>query len=39
MIGDDVEKGFLPDSDELLVPLIEGICYYNAEKYFGFDKG
>lgn len=38
MIGDDVEKGFLPDSDELLVPLIEGICYYNAEKYFGFDK-
>jgi glucuronate isomerase len=38
MIGDDVERGFLPDSDELLVPLIEGICYYNAEKYFGFDK-
>lgn len=38
MIGEEVEKGFLPDSDELLAPLIEGVCYYNAEKYFGFDK-
>jgi glucuronate isomerase len=38
MIGEDVEKGFLPDSDELLAPLIEGVCYNNAEKYFGFDK-
>lgn len=38
MVGEDVEKGFLPNSDELLVPLIESICYYNAEKYFAFGK-
>ncbi len=38
MIGEDVEKGFLPDSDELLAPLIKGVCYYNAEKYFGFGE-
>ena len=38
VIGEDVEKGFLPDSDELLAPLIKGVCYNNAEKYFGFDK-
>lgn len=38
IIGEDVEKGFLPDSDELLAPLIKGVCYYNAEQYFEFDK-
>ncbi len=36
IVGDDVEKGLLPDDDTLLVPLIENICFYNAKKYFGF---
>jgi len=37
-IGDEVEKGLIPDDDELLKPLIEGISYRNADEYFGFDK-
>lgn len=37
-IGEEVEKGLIPDEDELLKPLIEGISYFNAKNYFGFDK-
>jgi glucuronate isomerase len=36
-IGREVEKGLIPDDDELLKPLIEGISYRNAQEYFGFD--
>jgi glucuronate isomerase len=35
-IGEEVEKGLIPDKEELLKPLIEGICYYNAKEFFGF---
>jgi glucuronate isomerase len=35
-IGDEVEKGLIPDEDEILKPLIEGISYMNARDYFGF---
>jgi len=38
LIGEDVEKGLVPDDDELLAPLINGVCFSNAEKYFEFDK-
>lgn len=34
-IGIEVEKGLIPDEEELLKPLIEGVCYYNAKEYFG----
>jgi glucuronate isomerase len=37
-IGEEVEKGLIPDDDELLKPLIEGISYRNAKEYFGFNK-
>jgi glucuronate isomerase len=37
-IGEEVEKGLIPDDDELLKPLIEGISYKNAKEYFGFNK-
>lgn len=37
-IGDEVEKGLIPDEEELLKPLIEGISYKNAKEYFGFNK-
>jgi glucuronate isomerase len=37
-IGEEVEKGLIPDEDELLKPLIEGISYKNAKEYFGFNK-
>jgi glucuronate isomerase len=36
-IGKEVEKGLIPDNEELLKPLIEGISYKNAKEYFGFN--
>ncbi len=33
LIGADVEKGLLPDSDDLLGPLVRNICYNNAKRY------
>ena len=35
-IGEEVEKGTIPDEDELLKPIIEGVSYKNAKEYFGF---
>jgi glucuronate isomerase len=36
-IGTEVENGLIPDDDdELLKPLIEGVCYNNAREYFDF---
>ncbi len=35
-IGEEVEKGLIPDEEEILKPLIEGISYRNARDYFGF---
>jgi glucuronate isomerase len=37
-VGEEVEKGLMPDEEELLKPLIEGISYKNAKEYFGFKK-
>ena len=37
-IGEEVEKGLIPDEEELLKPLIEGISYRNAKEYFGFSN-
>jgi glucuronate isomerase len=36
IIGKDVEKGLIPDSEELIVPVVKNISYYNAKNYFGF---
>ena len=35
LIGRDMEEGLIPDSDELVGPMIRGICYRNAEEYLG----
>ena len=35
---DDGRYYSVPDEDELLKPLIEGISYTNAKNYFGFNK-
>jgi glucuronate isomerase len=35
-VGKEVEKGLIPDDEELLKPLIEGISYKNAKEYFKF---
>jgi glucuronate isomerase len=33
LIGSDIERGLLPDSDELAGPLVRNICYSNAARY------
>jgi glucuronate isomerase len=35
-IGEEVEKGLIPDDEEILKGLVEGISYRNAKEYFGF---
>ncbi len=37
-VGEEVEKGNIPDEEDLLRPVIEGISYKNAKEYFGFGK-
>lgn len=39
LIGADVERGLLPDSAELLDPLVRNICYGNAERYLQLPLG
>jgi len=34
LIGEEVEKGTIPDDEGLLKPLIEGISHNNAREYF-----
>ena len=36
MIGGWVEAGEYPNDELLLKKIVEGICYYNAKKYFNF---
>jgi glucuronate isomerase len=38
LVGEEVEKGMIPDEEDLLKPLIESISYKNAKGYFGFGK-
>ena len=38
IIGNDVDKGLIPNDETLLKELITGICYKNANEYFGFNK-
>jgi glucuronate isomerase len=35
-IGEEVEKGLMPNDEEILKSLVEGISYRNAKEYFGF---
>ncbi len=35
-VGDDIEKGLIPNDIELLGKMISDICYNNAKNYFGF---
>ena len=36
LIGGWVENGEYPNDENLLKKIVEGICYYNAKKYFNF---
>ncbi|MBO9604682.1 MAG: glucuronate isomerase [Paenibacillaceae bacterium] len=38
LVGEWVEAGEVPDDEELLNGLIQGICYENAASYFGFGQ-
>jgi len=35
LIGRDIERGELPDRDDLAGPMIRNICYRNARQYLG----
>ncbi len=37
LLGTDVERGAIPDEDELLGPMIRNICYGNARDYLGLE--
>ncbi|MBP5645114.1 MAG: glucuronate isomerase, partial [Bacteroidales bacterium] len=36
LLGNEVEKGLLPDDRELLGQMVEDISYNNARRYFKF---
>jgi len=37
IIGNDVERGLLPNDRGLLSTLIQDVCFRNARQYFGFE--
>ena len=37
LIGGDMENGLIPDSDDLVGPMIRNICYDNAKRFLGLD--
>ncbi|MFD2727597.1 glucuronate isomerase [Hyunsoonleella rubra] len=37
LLGEDVERGLLPDDLEFLGKMVQDICYYNAKNYFDFN--
>lgn len=37
LVGEDVEKGLIPDDDSIVGPMIENICYGNARDYLGLE--
>jgi glucuronate isomerase len=36
ILGGWVDAGLLPDDEEMLADLVNGVCYDNAKKYFKF---
>ncbi len=34
LVGDEMEKGLLPNDLNWLGPVLQGICYHNAKEYF-----
>jgi glucuronate isomerase len=37
MLGRDIDRGEIPDDDDLVGPMIENICFHNACNYLGLD--
>jgi glucuronate isomerase len=38
LLGQEMTAGLLPNDFDMIGKLVQGICYYNAKSYFGFDK-
>jgi glucuronate isomerase len=38
-LGDEVNRGLIPDDRELLGCLVQRVCFANARDYFGFELG
>jgi glucuronate isomerase len=38
IIGNEIKAGLLPDDESLTAQLIQDISYYNAKRYFGFER-
>jgi Glucuronate isomerase len=36
MLGNDIEKGLIPNDMDLVGTMVQNICYYNAKQYFQF---
>lgn len=36
LLGQDVERGLIPNDIALLGSMVQDICYRNARAYFGF---
>ncbi len=36
LLGNDIEKGLMPNDMELVGQTVKNICYYNAKEYFNF---
>ena len=39
IVGQDVQRGYLPDDRDLLGALVQNVCFFNARDYFGFTLG
>jgi len=39
ILGEDMEKGLVPDEMDLIAELVENICYQNADRFFRFKSG
>ena len=37
LLGSDVERGVIPDEEDLLAPMIRNICYGNVRNYLGLE--
>jgi glucuronate isomerase len=36
ILGRDMQRGLIPDDEDLVGPMVRDICYDNARSYFGF---
>jgi glucuronate isomerase len=39
LLGEDIENGLIPDQESLVGPLIQNICFHNAQRFLGLELG